>query len=206
MNKQEQPIEKSLLQETGDKLQMARHELDEFAVQLALGKTEARDKFMEMKKNFLKRLDEWNEAFTIEGKEDDVKKRIEILEAQLNVGGADEKKSFGYRIGKILAALEVVKVEISKKIKTAQHQTDFDHEVEMFRLKLEILRLKFSLKKFEVKEIFHVRMEEAREKIESITHEARGKIKSGKAKYSGFADEAELAYKHFRKAVEALQH
>src|SRR5689334_24714203 len=70
---------KTLLEEVGEKLQLARQELDELAVQLALGKAEVKDKFEEMKKSFLKRLNELNETFFEEIRKDEVRRKIGML-------------------------------------------------------------------------------------------------------------------------------
>lgn len=194
----------ALLHTISNNLQVARQELDEFVVQLALGKAEAQDKFEEMKKRFLKRLLELNEAFTAESKKHEVWKKIETLEGELNAGEAVGSETFAGRVKKIFKSLETIKKEISKNIKNVQQQVDFDHEVEMFKLKLEILRLRFSLKKFEVKEDFQVYMKEAKAKIDTITSQVKEKIMSGNGKYSSFSNEVQLAYKHFRKAMETL--
>jgi hypothetical protein len=200
----QQKTSEILLQEISLRLLAARQELDEFAVQLALGKAEAKDKFEELKKAFINRLNELNRAFSAEGEKDEVKKKIAALETQLNAGRAEEKKSFEAQVKKILAALVALESSLKKKVVATDHQTNFDHEVEMFKLKMEIIRLKLGMKKFEVKEDFKSAMEEAKNKIESIIGKAAEKIKDGKAKYTGFRDEIQSAYQHFRKALDSF--
>jgi len=78
---------------------------------------------------------------------------------------------------------------------------DFSHDIEKFKLKLEIIRLKFNLKKFEVKDAFKEGMSNARREIETGI---RNKLKDGSSKYSDFQDEMSLAYKHLKKALSDL--
>jgi hypothetical protein len=174
-------------------------------VQLALGKAEARDTFDEIKRDFLNRIQVLNQALGADGNTNEVNRKIEALEAHLRVDTAHAKGTGDNHYKKILASLEEVKAVISSRIKTVQANTDFEHEVEMFKLKLEILRLKFGLKKFEVKAGFRTRMEAARKAIESVADQAGVGIKGGQRKLSDFRDEAQMAYNHFRKALHALR-
>ena len=75
----------------------------------------------------------------------------------------------------------------------------------MFKLKLEIIRLRLGLKKFEVKEEFREGMNEAIKKIESITTTASEKFMEGKEKVKSFKGEIQLAYKHFGQALKKLR-
>jgi hypothetical protein len=199
-----QVAENGILLEVKEKLQTARQELDELTVQLALGKAEARDKFDEIKRDFLKRIQELNQTLGIDGNTNEVNQKIEALEEHLRVNEANTKDSWDNRIKNIFTSLEEVKSVFAKKLKTVHLNTNFEHEVEMFTLKLEILRLKFGLKKFEVKEGFRSRMETARKAIESLAGKVGGGIKGNQRKLSDFRDEAQIAYKHFRKALQAL--
>jgi hypothetical protein len=200
-----QTAERGILLEAKEKLQIARQELDELTVQLALGKAEARDKFDEIKRDFLKRIHELNQALGVDGNTNEVNRKISALEKHLRVDEANAKGTWDNRFKNIFASLEEVKSAVANRIKTVQSNTDFEHEVEMFKLKLEILRLKFGLKKFEAKEGFHAGMEAARKAIESVAGKVGVGIKGGHRKLSDFHDEAQIAYKHFRKALHALR-
>jgi hypothetical protein len=195
--------EQGILDEVKQKLQQARQELDELTVQLALGKAEARDKFEEIKQDFLKRMHDWNHVFGIDGNPE-VNQKIAALEEHLRMEEKNAKGTWDNRIKSIFASLEAVKSVIIRKIKSAHQESDIEHDVEIFKLKLEILRLKFGLKKFELKKEFHTRMDAAKKTIESVVDKVGVPIKDGKRKFSDFRDEAQIAYKHFRKALEAL--
>jgi predicted ribonuclease toxin of YeeF-YezG toxin-antitoxin module len=69
---------------------------------------------------------------------------------------------------------------------------------------MKILRLKFLLKKFEIKDSFKERMSEAGKSIDKLKASAKERLSSGKDKYDDFKDEVQLAYKHLRKALESL--
>lgn len=64
--------------------------------------------------------------------------------------------------------------------------------------------MKFSLKKFEVKDAFKEGMSDARREIEKITSVIRNKWKDGSSKYNDFRDEMDVAYKHLKKSLSDL--
>jgi hypothetical protein len=204
METQTKNIEKPILTRIAEKLLKAQQEIDDMAVQMALGKAEARDTFEEVKTEFRKRLTELKKDFSTISQHESLVAKIEALEGMLNTGPAAEKSAFEAQKERIFAALAALESEMMKKIKSIPTGDDFVHEMEKFKLKMEILRLKFGLRKFELKEDFRRRMAEARKKIESITAQAKNKIKIGKSKYSDFNDEVQLAYNHLKKALEAL--
>lgn len=204
METQTKNIAKPTLTRIAKKLLKAQQEVDDMAVQMALGKAEAKEKFEEVKADFKKRLAELKENFDTISQQENLMTKIENLEGLLNTGLAEGKPAFETQKKKIFSALAAVESEVKEKINSIPTGDDFIHEIEKFKLKTEILRLKFGLKKFELKEDFRTSMDEARKKIKSITTGVKNKIKLGKAKYSDFSDEVHLAYKHLRKALESL--
>jgi uridine phosphorylase len=174
---------------------------------LALGKAEAKDKFEEIKKEFsvqvgaLKNLIETTSEKSLSP---DVRAKIEALEVQLALGKAESKDHFEEQKKKIVKAITNVEEEIRKSWKKIQSPNFFVHEAENFKLKLEILRLRFGLKKFEMKADYRASMEAARREIEKLASGTKESLHKGKEKYDDFKDEISLAYKHLKKAVESL--
>jgi hypothetical protein len=205
--KTDEIIGKNMLQAVGERLLTAQREIDELALQLALGKAEARDKFEEIKQEFRKQVSEQKNLLAKASENfisPEVRAKIEALEVQLALGKADTKDIFEEQKKKITKALTSVEDAIHEQWKKIQAPEFFSHEVEEFKLKLEILRLRFGLKKFEVREDYRTRMLNARKQIEKMVSIPVDKVNKGKTKYNDFKDEVSLAYKHIRRAVESL--
>ncbi len=201
------PDEKTTFQRISKNILAGQREIDELAVQLALGKAEARDKFEEIKKEFRERVSELEQLIeSTSGKllNPVLRARLEHLELQLSLGKADTRELFDVQKKKILTALDAMEEEIKLQLRKIRVPDYFSHEAEKLKLKLEVLRLRYDLKKFEVKDVFKVRMEEARREIERITDGVRVRMGQGRTRYHDFKDEISLAYKHIRKAVESL--
>ena len=184
-----------VLREVADKLLLAHEEIDELAVQLALGKAEALDKFEEIKKDFRQRVGELKQL-SGSGKPATIT-NIGKLEIQLELRRAGGRVAFEAQKEKIIDALKRLESKFA-------NSESFHHEVEKFKLKLVILQLSLALKKFEIKDEFRDSMSGARKKIETIAGRARERLLKGKARYSDISDEVQLAYQHMRKAVGKL--
>jgi len=205
--KTDEIIGKNMLQAAGERLLTAQREIDELALQLAFGKAEARDKFEEIKQEFRKQVSEQKNLLAKASENfisPEVRAKIEALEVQLALGEADTKDIFEGQKKKITKALTSVEDAIHEQWKKIQAPEFFSHEVEKFKLKLEILRLRFGLTKFEVREDYRTRMLNARKQIEKMVSIPVDKVNKGKTKYNDFKDEVSLAYKHIRRAVESL--
>jgi len=199
--------EKPVLEKIAGKLMKAQQELDELVLQLSLGKAEAREKFEEIKKEFKAQVSELKQTFnnsSLKETGNKIKAMLEELELQLALGKADSVEIFEAQSKKILLALHELEHEIKERLPQTEEVNFFKYDIESFKLKLEILRLKLLLKNFEIKDVFKERMNDARNTIEKLKTSAKEKLGSGKGKYSDFKDEVQLAYKHLRKALESL--
>jgi len=210
VNTPDQPVGqagKSLLEKIADKLMKAQQELDELAIQLALGKVEAKEKFEEVKKEFRAHVQEVKNKLTSKLLKEMVTattQKLEELEVQLALGKADSAEIFEAQTKKILRAIQSLEKEIKDKFLQTDELNSFGYEMEKFKLKIEILRLKFILKRFEVKDEFKDRMQQAHKRIDQFKESAMLKLNEGKDKAEDFKDEVQVIYKHFRKALESL--
>lgn len=210
VNTPDQPVGqagKSLLEKIAAKLMRAQQELDELAIQLALGKVEAKEKFEEVKKEFRAHVQEVKNKLTSKLLKEMVTattQKLEELEVQLALGKADSAEIFEAQTKKILRAIQSLEKEIKDKLPQTDELNSFGYEMEKFKLKIEILRLKFILKRFEVKDEFKDRMQQARKRIDHLKESAMVKLNEGKDKAEDFKDEVQVIYKHLRKALESL--
>jgi hypothetical protein len=189
-----------------DKLTEAQQEIDELAVQLTLGKAEAKDKFEEIKKEFGEKVNEFKDLMVTSLGEEapDVKTLISVLERELLKGVADTREAFELQKKNLLKALTSLETVIEKKFKAMIEPPSFLHDVEKFKIKLEILRLKFTLGGMEVSDEFRNNMDLARDYIRRLKERAKEELGEGKDKYEHFHEELQMAYKHFRKAIGGL--
>lgn len=205
--KTQETTEMTVLQRVGEHLLQAQQEIDELALQLSLGRAEGKEKFEEVKKEFGRQVSELKSLLANQNDQSinpQICSRIDDLELQLTLGKADTKERFDIQKDNIVRAITTVEVELKEQWHKIQSPHFFVHEIEKFRLKLEILRLRFGLKKFEIKEGYFTKMALARKEINDLTAGAKDHLTKGKEKYDDFRDEVSLAYRHLKKAVESL--
>ncbi len=199
--------EKSILLKIANKLTLAQQELDELAVQLALGKAEATDKFEEIKKEFNTRLADLKqrmETTTSSEFTDELKVKLAELETELKAEKAVTGDLFEKQKSKIILAMADLEYTLKEKFANSHLLTDAIHEFEKFKLKMEILRLRFTLKKFEIKDGFRNGMNDASREIKKIWAGAKNKFDEAKETYHDFQDEIEESYQHIRKAIKRI--
>lgn len=197
MNTQDKTAEKSILINLSDRLIEAQRELDELTLQLALGKAEARDKFEEIKKQFRIRLGNLKSAITAQKMEDlskEISAKLNELEKVLDAGKVEDKEMFAAQKKLILKSLLAFEREIKKRLPDHQDVQHFSHEIESFKLKLEILRLKFVLKRFAIQDDIKSNAEEARRKVSRLIDKARNKVISAEKKIIEIGKDAKKAY------------
>lgn len=191
------------LQQMTEKAVLARQELDELALQLSLGKAEAKDKFEEIKRGFRVKLNELRhiiQAGFQEKAAKDLISKIIALETTLLADKADSQQAFNAQ-RRVLATL-IGKLEevIIKKFSSAPAVRGFVYEIEILRLKLEVLRLKFVVRKFKIKNSFRTGMDKAA----SVVRAAESKVRNTRDRYRNFRDEIGQAYNHMKKAVKSM--
>jgi hypothetical protein len=196
---------KPLLQKLGEGMLKAQQEIDELAVQLSLGKTEAKEKFEEIKKEFTERVNWLRQSIKStfdKSMSVALKLKLEELELQLKVGQAETKEAFDLQRAALIEATIALENEIRKTLEKLEVSGYFHQEAEKFLLKLEILRLKFGIQRFEIKDTFRTRMERAKKSIHHFADRAK-KMGSRKT-HIDFKEEIAEAYKHLKSAVKNL--
>lgn len=150
-------------------LRKAAVELEELQVQFSLGKAEASDKYEEIKKSFNHFAHEAKLKFQA-GKEksNDIAALFEELQVQLNLGIADGKDAFNAQRKKILDSVKKLEDKINSSELGSEVIQGLKVEIEKFRIKLEILRLRFELGKMEAKDEFESRKTDFKDKIDEM--------------------------------------
>lgn len=152
-----------------DALRKAAVELEELQVQFSLGKAEASDKYEEIKKSFNHFVHDAKLKYQAgKDKSDDLAARFEELQVQLNLGLAEGKDAFNAQREKILDAVK----RLEDKINATELGSEVIHglkvEIEKFKIKLEILRLRFELGKMDAKDEFESRKADFKDKIDEL--------------------------------------
>jgi len=178
--------EKTILLNLANKLTEAQAELDELTLQLALGKAEVRDKFEEIKMDFLARINHLKMIIRkLESSSlyQDILLRMDQLEKRLNFGVAESKENFVAQKRLIMKALLAVELEIKNRLPENLDLKHFLNDIENFKLKMEILRLKFALKRFTIKDEIKENAAEVRRKIEVVLDKAKRRLMKGEKRF-----------------------
>ena len=190
-------------------IKKTQQELEEMALQFSLGKAEASDKFEETKKEFKSKIEEWKKFFTdkdAKGTEaiNKIMASFEELHLQLSIVKAEAKEYFEEQKKAILKTLNQVENAIKEKPAMNELLSEFRNEADTLKLKLEILQLKFELKKFKITDGFKNAMREVQIESEKILDSVEGKWDKTKSKYTDFNDEMSHVYTHLKKAIKSL--
>lgn len=181
-------IGKPSLLSLADRLVEAQRELDEFTLQLALGKAEAKEKFEEIKKQFSIRLNNLRKTLAsqkVETLSKEITAKLDELEKALNAGKVEDKEMFMAQKKLIMKSLMAFENEVRRRLPQILDAQHFIHEIENFKLKMEILRLKFVLKRFVIKDDIKSSMDEARKKVIKLIDRAREKMVVGRRRIIG---------------------
>jgi hypothetical protein len=195
-------IEKKIGDKLISGLKKSATELEDFQVQLALGKAEAKDKYEELKKKFnssIQRLK--GKLGTAERKSvRNLVNDMEELQVQLALGKAETRDLFNEQKKKVFRAFN----KLDKNLQVFPLLTETDeklrHEMEMFRIKMELLDLHYALGAMDVKDKY----EEKKKEIEQAIAKAKAKYAARRAearkKSNVRHEELKEAYRHLKKA------
>lgn len=196
--------EKRFLVSVAENLLAAQQEIDELMIQLALGKAEAKDKFEEVKKDFkasMASLKLQVLAFTGTGLNKKTNDAIEQLENELEKPETNNLIDFELQRTKLLALVETIQKEVEQWLSDRQLSHEFINEFEKFKLKLEILKLKFTLKKFEVKDSVRNYFKSSSKVLKKIRNHAEDALKGGEDVWMKAKQTIHDNYKSLTKAL-----
>ncbi|MEP2935193.1 MAG: hypothetical protein ABJM06_05720 [Gilvibacter sp.] len=173
-------------------------ELEEFQVQAALGKAEAKDVYKGVKKKF--DLFIHDSEFKIQGikeKLEDLNTRFEEFRVQAALGKADAKDAFFKRKKEILALLHEIEVKIKTNKTLNKIYAIALIDIEQIKIQLEILEQKFKKDKKQDQSTFDKANQEFNEFVSKIKDKF-GKKKETRMEH--FQNEISEAFDHFKKA------
>lgn len=185
-------------------LKRAALELEEFRLQAALGKAEARDVYEGAKKIFNTYIHEAKirlESDKGRSKEKTIQLKIllETLQVQLTLGKAESREIFEAQAKKISRVLSEVESLIKKNKVIDLHYAELLMEIEKFRIKLEILKLQYELKKIDAHEEFEAKKKDFLKNLSDIKASLLKKEKNLEDKWEHFRDEVSNVYSRLKK-------
>ncbi|MFK7782670.1 hypothetical protein [Psychroserpens sp.] len=181
-------------------LRKAAVELEEFQVQAALGKSEAQDKYEEVKKTF--NLFLHDSEFKIKGvkeKIEDLNAKFDELRLQLVLGKAETKEIFKKQKKQLLLTLHDIEVKIKTNEALTRMYALTLIEIEQFKIQLEILEQRFIRDKSKAVDAF----EKGKHDFNSFIDKFKGKYAKKEVeetKLEHFQHEITEAFDHFKKA------
>ena len=186
-------------------LRKAAEELEQFRIQAALGKAQAKDVYEEAKKKFNTyvheaklRLDDAKEI----AKEKSIQLKIvlEELQVQLALGKAETKEVFEEQRKKITHALSSLEALIRSNKTSSEYYSKLLMETEQFKIKLDILRMQYKLNKLSKFEKLDSTKTDFFKKLSDIKNRLAKKEQEAEGKWEHFREEISDAYSHLKKA------
>ena len=155
----------SVIDKIIDGLKKAANELEEFQLQFSLGKAETKDVYEKVKKEFNGYLHE--AKLHLDSAKDLAKEKsqqlqaaFETLQLQLALGKADTKDIFDDQMKRITMALNELETLIRRNETADEYFTKLELEIEKFKIKLDILKLRYKLNKMDAANEFEIKKEE----------------------------------------------
>ena len=178
-------------------------ELEEFRLQAALGKADALDVYEDAKKKFSKfvheaKSDAEDVKDIAKGKSIQLKYLLETLQVQLALGKAEGKEAFETQRKKITKALVELETFIKKNKAANEYYTKLLLELGKFRIKLDILKLRYELNKLEARLKFSDTKKDLTKKLADV--KKRLLNNESEVGWEHFKDEISDAYSHLKKA------
>lgn len=148
-------------------------EVEELRLQAALGKMEARDLYEDSKKKFTAVLNDTKHQFEQwrSGANEEIQKIkpvLESLQVQLALGKAETKEIFQEQYTAIVKVLNDLETKIRSNKQINEFYLSLLLEIKKFRIKLDILKLRYELKSIQVKQEFEEKKAEFMEMVNSV--------------------------------------
>ncbi|QQT46643.1 Uncharacterised protein [Sphingobacterium multivorum] len=198
--------QKPILVKIANQLLKDQQELDSLAVQLSLGKADAKDKLKEVKAEIREKLQELRGVVSSGYKEskewaEDTNTAIDELEEALE---ESVEEIFEESKSKIIHAAEKLKEQIKSNPASEKLALLYATFYEKAHLQLELLEHSAHVKKEELTENYKHNIEKARKSANAIIEKLNDKKEEAEVRIEIFKEELDEVYKHLKKAVKAF--
>lgn len=199
-------LQDELIEVAKEKLARMKVFLEELEVQVALGKSEAKEAFERERKSFMQYIAERKEQLKKSGSEMENRRmvlfdKLEALEKELNKAPANAKKEFEAMKKETLRA--VYELEAVVKDYYDEFGLQIQTKLDSFKDKLDSYRVQLALGEFEDLEKLESRREALRQALEDFLARLR-KEENASQKIEQFANEINTSVEHLKKAFSEL--
>jgi gas vesicle protein len=188
-------------------LDRLRIEMENFRLQAALGKMDAADKFEELKKEYVPVIRQAIAALesgqtTLRARAEEFRPELEHLLVQLALGKAELIGAYEQQKARILAAVRKAEQHLGwDDLTNPVTGKSLRHEFERLKLNVELMRLRYELKKLDTEEEWNNR-------VVAVFEHWKEKIRENREDWDKRAEkvmeEMQHAYDHIRKAIEQI--
>ncbi|MBK8416354.1 MAG: hypothetical protein IPL22_18695 [Bacteroidetes bacterium] len=183
-------------------IQKAQSEIDELRLKIALGKMDGADLFEDMKKELRESVSEFNSAFDKEkmAATETIIKGIETLQLQLALGKAEALDAYEGQKEKILHSITQLENELKENRSElmADARMKIQNELEKFRLKMEILQIRYELGKIDLKDNIEEKKSKFKKEFDLLIENLKDESSEQLAEYGKDLKEA---YEKLRKSL-----
>ncbi|MES2679472.1 MAG: hypothetical protein V4635_06280 [Bacteroidota bacterium] len=125
---------------------------------------------------------------------------LENVQVQMALGIAETKDMFEKQLKKINGSLNVLESELKNQHLLPGHTAEVQLEIEKFKAKLELIRLHFKLKKVTMEYNFGQKLAEFHRKVDLLRVKVSEEKNDVKNKWNFFKTEIDEAYTHLKNA------
>lgn len=193
--------EKHFGENLADMLRQAAVGLEKYQVQLALGEMEAKDHFEKLKKKFKSSLNTAQQYVENNGRKakDEVLQVIDEMKVQLALGKAESLDEFEVQEKKIMRAFRTLEARIDGII-DHEAEEELHHDMQQFRIKLDMLKVQYKLGNMEARDKFEERKHELEVSMSKLKAKIESKRKLNVKTRAARKEEIKESYKHLKKA------
>lgn len=193
----------SFKDQLGKLINRAQTEIDDLRVKINLGKMDGADLFEEMKKELKESFHEITSELREEGTEtlNSIQSQIETLQVQLALGKAEALDTYEEQKTKINKAID----ELEGNIKDSRSKLSYDlkikihNEIEKFKLKMDVLQIRYELGKLDLKENVETKTRQFRQEFDKLLSELKDEASD---KVEEYGKNLKDAYESLRKSIQ----
>ncbi len=193
----------SFKEQLGRLINKAEAEIDELKLKISLGKMNGADLFEEMKKDLHTAFHKISHEIKSESRElsENIIKNIEELQLQLALGKADALDAYEDQKKKINQAIHLLEHEIrdTRSKLSYEAKLKIQNELEMFRLKMEVLQIRYELGRLDLKDSVENRKQEFKKEFDQLLSNIK---EEGKDKIEEYGNNLREAYESLRKSLQ----
>ena len=188
----------------GKLINKAETELDELRLKISLGKMDGAELFEDMKKDLRNSFHEISTEVQTEGKEvaESVRANIETLQLQLALGKAEAKDTYEEQKIKISDAIHQLEQNVrdSRNAMSSEAKIKIQNELEKFRLKMEILQIRYELGRLDLKDNVETKKQKFKKEFDELLADVKEETSE---KVEEYGTNLKNAYEALRKSLQS---